>query len=139
MNFNCNKFKLSLISSIVLIPGLIFFSASVSPLQFLLHTNIGLSAFDPNAFKQEVTTTGTMVINLPIVEQNAPTLTSTPVGGYPGPVQATPSQTFTPTSTPIPVQTGSTNLPIVFGALGIIAVILIAWLFFGYLPQRSRE
>ena len=90
------------------------------------------------ALEQQASSTGTLVINLPIVEQNAPTSTSTPIGGYPGPIQATPSETFTPTPTPIPIQTGSTNVPIVLGVIGIIFVILIAWLFFGYLPQRSK-
>lgn len=122
----------------MLISGLLFYPVSAFPSQFHTNTNLGFYVDNSRAVKQEVTATGTLVINLPIVEQNAPTSTPTPLGGYPGPNQATPSETFTPTTTPIPVQTGATNLPIVLGAIGIIVVIIIAWLFFGYLPQRSK-
>lgn len=139
MSFYLNKFKITLISSIIFIPGLIIFSASVTPYQFYKSLNRDISAQNSLTSMQAVTATGTMVINLPIIEQNAPTSTPTPIGGYPGPDQATPSETYTPTPTPIPVQTGSTNLPIVIGVIGIIVVILVAWLFFGYLPQRSRK
>jgi len=46
--------------------------------------------------------------------------------------------TPTPTPTPIPVQTGTTNLPIVIGAGVIIGVILLAWLFVSYLPNKNQ-
>ena len=45
----------------------------------------------------------------------------------------------TPTPTPIPIQRGSTNLPIVFGALAIVIVIILAWFFVGFLPKRDKE
>jgi len=77
------------------------------------------------------TATTTIVINLPIIEQNEPEIT---------PVPDTSDQidTPTPTPTPIPVQTGTTNLPIVIGAGVIIGVILLAWLFVSYLPNKNQ-
>jgi hypothetical protein len=83
--------------------------------------------------------TQTIVFNLPIIEQNSPTSTPIPMEIYPAPeieVDITPG---TPTPTPIPVQTGSVNLPIVFGALGIMFVIILAWFFVGYLPGRKNK
>lgn len=76
------------------------------------------------------TATTTIVINLPIIEQNEPEIT---------PVPDTSDQidTPTPTPTPIPVQTGTTNLPIVIGAAVIIGVILLASLFVSYLPNKK--
>jgi hypothetical protein len=77
------------------------------------------------------TATTTIVINLPIIEQNEPEIT---------PVPDTSDQidTPTPTPTPIPVQTGTTNLPIVIGAAAIIVVILLAWLFIRYIPSKKQ-
>ena len=138
MNLNHNKFKIVLLSTAVLILRLLFDSGEASALPMPFNSDTINSENEYVALEQQATSTGTLVINLPIVEQNAPTSTSTPIGGYPGPIQATPSETFTPTPTPLPVQTGSTNVPIVLGVIGIIFVILIAWLFFGYLPQRSK-
>jgi hypothetical protein len=138
MNLNNKKFKIVLLSAAVLILRLLFESSEASALLMPSNSDISNSEKEYVALEQQASSTGTLVINLPIVEQNAPTSTSTPIGGYPGPIQATPSETFTPTPTPLPVQTGSTNVPIVLGVIGIIFVILIAWLFFGYLPQRSK-
>jgi hypothetical protein len=138
MNLNNKKFKIVLLSAAVLILRLLFESSEASALLMPSNSDISNSEKEYVALEQQASSTGTLVINLPIVEQNAPTSTSTPIGGYPGPIQATPSETFTPTPTPIPIQTGSTNVPIVLGVIGIIFVILIAWLFFGYLPQRSK-
>lgn len=90
-------------------------------------------------FEQENSPTGTIIINLPIIEQNVPTSTPVPNNSYPAPDSGTESPPGTPTPTPIPVQTGSANLPIVIGALAIITVILLAWFFVGYLPSRSKE
>lgn len=90
-------------------------------------------------FAQSNSPTQTIVFNLPIIEQNSPTSTPIPMEIYPASeieVDVTPG---TPTPTPIPVQTGSVNLPIVFGALGIMFVIILAWFFVGYLPGRKNK
>jgi hypothetical protein len=137
MNLNHNKFKIVLLSSAVLIMGVLFIPVEASAPH--MSTIFNLSHSEYEAAEHQIASTGTMVINLPIVEQNAPTSTATPIGGYPDPILSTPSETFTPTTTPLPVQTGSTNVPILLGAIGIIVVILIAWLFFGYLPQRPKK
>lgn len=82
--------------------------------------------------------TGTLIFNLPIVEQNVPTSTPVPLDNYPAPDSGIELPPGTPTPTPIPVQTGSANVPIVIGALAIITVILLAWFFVGYLPSRIK-
>ena len=84
--------------------------------------------------------TETIIVNLPIIEQNAQA-TPEPVGGASDDIAEIEAETDpgTPTPTPIPVQRGSTNLPIVVGALAIIIVIILAWFFVGYLPSRNRE
>lgn len=81
--------------------------------------------------------TETLIFNLPIVEQNAPTDTPIP-DLYPEPGSVLETPPGTPTPTPIPVQTGANNLPIVIGAFAIISVILLAWFFIGYLPARNK-
>ena len=81
--------------------------------------------------------TETIIVNLPIIEHNAQA-TPEPVGGDFAEIDAE-TDPGTPTPTPIPVQRGSTNLPIVIGALAIILVIILAWFFVGYLPSRNRE
>ena len=87
---------------------------------------------------QAAAPTGTVVLNLPIIENNAPDSTPLPPDSLPAP-ESTPENTLgTPTPTAIPVQTGSANVPIVLGALAIITVILLAWFFVGYLPSRNR-
>ena len=82
--------------------------------------------------------TGTLIFNLPIVEQNVPTSIPAPLDNYPAPDSGIELPPGTPTPTPIPVQTGSANVPIVIGALAIITVILLAWFFVGYLPSRNK-
>jgi len=82
--------------------------------------------------------TGTLIFNLPIVEQNVPTSAPVQLDNYPAPDPGIESPPGTPTPTPIPVQTGSANVPIVIGALAIITVILLAWFFVGYLPSRNK-
>ena len=82
--------------------------------------------------------TGTLIFNLPIVEQNVQTSTPVPLDNYPAPDSGIELPPGTPTPTPIPVQTGSANVPIVIGALAIITVILLAWFFVGYLPSRNK-
>ena len=89
-------------------------------------------------FHQAASPTGTVVLNLPIIENNAPDSTPLPPDSYPAPESTPESTPGTPTPTLIPVQTGSANVPIVFGALAIISVILLAWFFVGYLPSRNR-
>ncbi|MBE9473266.1 MAG: hypothetical protein IMY85_00125 [Chloroflexi bacterium] len=88
---------------------------------------------------QQVTATITIIINLPIIEQNVPTETPIPLNGDSQAGSETELYTGTPTPTPIPVQTGSVNLPIVIGALAIMLVIILAWFFVGYLPATNKE
>lgn len=79
----------------------------------------------------------TSAVNLPFIQQLAPTATHTlsPFDeGYPAfinTISATASIATTPTPTPIPPQGESTNFPIVAGALVIIAIVLLSWLVFG--------
>jgi hypothetical protein len=88
---------------------------------------------------QQVTATTTIVINLPIIEQNAPAATLVPLIADSSAESETELNIGTPTPTPIPAQTGSVNIPIVFGALAIILVIILAWFFVGYLPAKNKE
>ncbi|UCD98441.1 MAG: hypothetical protein JSV42_16035 [Chloroflexota bacterium] len=81
------------------------------------------------------TTTVTVIINLPIIEHD--NMTETPVPIITELAEEIP--TGTPTPTPIPVQTGSVNIPIVFGAMAIISVIILAWFFIRFLPKRSKS
>lgn len=85
--------------------------------------------------------TETVVLNLPVIENNNQNSTPSPLDNYPPPgvVTETPQFTETPTPTPIPVQTGTVNLPIVIGAIAIIVVIFFAWFFVGFLPSRKIE
>jgi hypothetical protein len=87
--------------------------------------------------QQTTSPTGTLIFNLPIVEQNAPTETPIPEI-YPAPGVGLETPSGTPTPTPIPIQTGANNLPIVIGAFAIIFVIVLAWFFIGYLPARNK-
>jgi hypothetical protein len=81
--------------------------------------------------------TATAQVNLPFVQQRAPTSTPTlsPFdAGYPAFIKtlsATPVEQSTPTPTPIPPQGESTNFPIVIGALVIISIVLLSWVVFG--------
>jgi hypothetical protein len=80
------------------------------------------------------TTQSSQSVNLPYVQQNAPTATSTlspEDPGYIPPEFVTPTVIGTPTPTPIPEQTGEFNIPIVLGAGVIILIILFAWGVFG--------
>jgi hypothetical protein len=88
---------------------------------------------------QQVTATTTISVNLPIIEQNAPVATLVPLIADSSDESETELNTGTPTPTPIPAQTGSVNIPIVFGALAIILVIILAWFFVGYLPAKNKE
>ena len=88
--------------------------------------------------EQSSSATVTLVFNLPIIEQSAPTSTPLPMEGYPAPESGVEIVPGTPTPSPIPIQTGSVNVPIVIGALAIIIVILLAWFFLGYLPARNK-
>lgn len=81
------------------------------------------------------TTTVTVIINLPIIEHD--NMTETPVPIFTELAEEIPTGTHTPT--PIPVQTGSVNIPIVFGAMAIISVIILAWFFIRFLPKRSKS
>jgi hypothetical protein len=86
---------------------------------------------------QQVSPTVTIHINLPLIEQIAQT-TPEPAAADSAAVPEVEIETGTQTPTPIPVQSGSVNLPIVIGALAIIAVIILAWFFIGFLPNRNR-
>ena len=88
---------------------------------------------------QQVTASITSIVNLPIVEQHAPTATPIPPSDSSPPESVTEVNTGTPPPTPIPVQTGHVNIPIVFGALGIMLVIILAWFIVGYLPARGKN
>lgn len=99
----------------------------------ILHSQVQQESFHTDS------PTETIVINLPVIENNNPNSTPIPFENYPPPglVTETPVLTQTPTQTPIPVQTGTVNLPIVIGAVAIIVVILFAWFFVGFLPSRN--
>jgi len=75
----------------------------------------------------------TQVINLPLIEQNAPAATPIPSSLEEILISDGSSITETPTATAtiFPQQTGVTNLPITLGALIILGVIVLAWLIFG--------
>lgn len=94
---------------------------------------------DNSMVYQAASPTSTVIINLPIIENNAPISTPSSPDNYPAPESSPESPPGTPTPTPIPVQTGSANVPIVLGALAIISVILLAWFFVGYLPSRNMD
>ena len=78
----------------------------------------------------------TVIVNLPIIEQNVSQETPAPQEDVQEVVAATALDT--PTPTPIPQQTGATNLPIVIGALAIMIVVILAWFFVSYLPGRKE-
>ena len=67
----------------------------------------------------------TNVINLPIVQQDVSLQTSEPQASG----EITPLPSITPT--PIPPQTIEDNAPIVFGAIAIVLIIILAWVFLG--------
>jgi hypothetical protein len=75
----------------------------------------------------------THVINLPLIEQNAPATTPIPSFLEEILISDGSSVTETPTATAtiFPQQTGATNLPITLGALIILGVIVLTWLIFG--------
>ena len=81
----------------------------------------------------------TVIVNLPIIEQNVSMETPSPQNNVSQSELTTPLETLTPTPTPIPQQSGSTNLPIVIGAAAIISVVVLAWLFVSYLPNKNKE
>ena len=81
----------------------------------------------------------TVIVNLPIIEQNVSMETPSPQNNDSESELTAPLETLTPTPTPIPQQTGSTNLPIVIGAAAIIAVVVLAWIFVSYLPKKNKE
>jgi hypothetical protein len=81
----------------------------------------------------------TLLVNLPIVEQNAPAATLAPVVDSSESNAVEETDTGTPTPNPIPVQTGSENFPIVIGALTIIVVIILTWFFVRYLPNKNKD
>ena len=75
----------------------------------------------------------TQVINLPLVEQNPSAATPIPASLEEILLREEHSVTETPTATAtiFPQQTGATNLPIVLGAIVIMAIIVLAWLLVG--------
>jgi hypothetical protein len=90
-----------------------------------------LGSLNPVHFSQIPNTPdSSQAISLPYVQQNAPTATSTLAPEDPGylpPHPATEIIPGTPSPTPIPIQTGAFNVPIVIGVGVIIAIILISW------------
>lgn len=88
---------------------------------------------------QFITPSTTVIVNLPIIEQNVSPETPSPESNDPESNLIVALETLTPTPTPIPQQTGSTNLSIVIGAAAIIAVVVLAWLFVSYLPNKNKE
>ena len=86
-----------------------------------------------------VTPSTTVIVNLPIIEQNVSMETPSPQNNDSESELTAPLETLTPTPTSIPQQTGSTNLPIVIGAAAIITVVVLAWLFASYLPNKNKE
>ena len=86
-----------------------------------------------------ITPSITVIVNLPIIEQNVSLETPAPESDDPESDAISALETLTPTPTPIPQQTGSTNLPIVIGAAAIITVVVLAWLIVSYLPKKKEE
>jgi hypothetical protein len=86
-----------------------------------------------------VTPTTTAVVNLPIIEHNVSPDTPTPENSKSESKNTPTVESPTPTATPIPEQNGSTNLPIVIGAAAIIVVVVLAWLFVSYIPNRKEN
>ena len=86
-----------------------------------------------------ITPSTTVIVNLPIIEQNVSLETPSPESIDPESGAIAALETLTPTPTPIPQQTGSTNLPIVIGAAAIITVVVLAWFFVSYLPNKKEE
>lgn len=86
-----------------------------------------------------ITPSTTVIVNLPIIEQNVSLETPAPESIDPESDAIAALETLTPTPTPIPQQTGSTNLPIVIGAAAIITVVVLAWFFVSYLPNKKEE
>jgi hypothetical protein len=75
----------------------------------------------------------TIAANFPYVQQNAPTATATISPENPAylpPLVITEEITGSPTPTPIPIQTGEFNIPILVGAVVIILIILLTWAVF---------
>lgn len=106
--------------------------------------NTGVSILDEpieqrQAIRINQQITATIIVNLPIIEQNAPTKTPAPLDINSQADSETELNTGTPTPEPIPVQTGSVNLLIVIGALAIMLVVIMAWFFVGYLPAKNKE
>jgi hypothetical protein len=97
----------------------------------------GIGNFDIQLLQGSITPTIdlTHVINLPLVEQNAPATTPIPpsneeiliLAGSKG------TETPTPTATIFPQQTTAANLSIVVGAMVILGIIVLAGLIFGRL------
>ena len=73
----------------------------------------------------------TQIINLPLIEQNAPSATPSGVQEVLISIKSSVTETPTATATIFPQQSGTTNLPITLGALIILGVIVLAWLVFG--------
>jgi hypothetical protein len=84
----------------------------------------------------------TLSVDLPLLQQNNATATATPApqapgttetAGYPPPGEILPAQIVTEgpqatnTPTPIPIQGGEFNIPILLGVIAIITIILFAW------------
>ena len=97
----------------------------------------GIGNFDYQLLPSSITPTIdlTHVINLPLVEQNAPATTPIPPSNEELLILPVSSQTETPTATAtiFPQQTTAANLPIVVGAMVILGIIVLAGLIFSRL------
>jgi hypothetical protein len=92
----------------------------------------------------EPTLVTTEIVTIPLVGQNSaaaapgettPVLKLAGISQADAPLQTGPTPTITPTL--LPPQTGSYNMPIVFGATAIVGVIVVAWLLVGLRPKKT--
>lgn len=101
----------------------------------------GIGNFDYQLLQRSITPTIdlTHVINLPLVEQNAPATTPIPSSNEETLILAGSKRTETPTATAtiFPQQTTAANFPIVVGAMVILGIIVLAGLIFGRLLINS--
>jgi hypothetical protein len=136
------KFALILVSIVLFLSGLNATSSNASTgMVESEHDSSGLRSkfYLTISADQFITPSTTVIVNLPIIEQNVSMETPSPQNNVSESELTAPLETLTPTPTPIPQQSGSTNLPIVIGAAAIISVVVLAWLFVSYLPNKNKE
>ena len=136
MNLPNRKPILLIISLLLILSGNAFINYSTDGVLSISEENLRSALkIDRQSLQRSITPAVdlTQVINLPLIEQNAPAATSIPPSLEEILISDGSSVTETPTATAtiFPQQTGATNLPITLGALIILGVIVLAWLFFG--------